>query len=128
MATIQFALLKGEYRIHRLPSTAEVPAAVFDGSFYAITRTDEELSIVTPEDVQVLNAKTVSGWTGIKVLGPLDFGLTGILAGISGVLADAGVSIFAVSTFDTDYILFKKNVADRAVAALTAAGHECKYR
>jgi hypothetical protein len=63
------------------------------------------------------------GWSGLVVAGPLDFSLTGILSAIAGPLADAGIALFAVSTYDTDYILVKTNRYADAVAALTSAGH-----
>ena len=62
-------------------------------------------------------------WRAIRVAGPLDFELTGILSSIAAPLAECGVSIFALSTYDTDYVLVREESLDRAVAALTAAGH-----
>lgn len=66
-----------------------------------------------------------TGWRALKVEGPLDFNLTGILAGIANPLARAGISIFAISTFDTDYVLVREVQLDNALAALRSAGHEC---
>ena len=66
------------------------------------------------------------GWRCLKVEGPLDFALTGILADLAGVLASAGISIFAISTFDTDYLLVKEETLDGAVETLTVAGHRCE--
>ena len=81
-------------------------------------RTDEELSIVCDAHLPVSSEKSEAGWVCIKVLGPLDFALTGILAKISSALAEAEISIFAISTYDTDYILIKANVLDVAKKAL----------
>lgn len=93
------------------------------GSFLSITRTPDELSIVCAEDDAPENAMVEGGWRAMKVEGPLDFPLVGILVSISAPLAEAGVSIFAVSTFDTDYVLVKEENLERAVSALEGAGH-----
>ena len=88
-----------------------------------MTRTASELSIVCP-DASVPAAVTAHrGWRAIAVDGTLDFALTGVLASLASPLASAGVSIFAVSTYDTDYVLVQQDALDRAVAALAAAGH-----
>jgi len=79
---------------------------------------------VLPEDVGLSGTRREAGWACIKVLGPLDFGLTGILADISRVLAEEEISIFAVSTFDTDYILIKQDSVSKAVTALEKAGYQ----
>ncbi len=96
----------------------------FDG-FFALAGTGSEISLVceeakTPEEAVL----TESGWRALEVAGPLVFGLTGILAGISSALAKAGVSIFAVSTYDTDYVLVKEEKLEKAAAALSGAGYE----
>jgi hypothetical protein len=88
-----------------------------------VTRTPTELSIVCREDSVPAGILANRGWRAIAVAGTLDFALTGVLASLVSPLAAAGVSIFAVSTYDTDYVLVKKNTLDRAVAALSAAGH-----
>ncbi|MCG6910877.1 MAG: ACT domain-containing protein [Deltaproteobacteria bacterium] len=124
MTPIPFTLLKETFNIHRLPPDAAVPKGVLESPFFAVVRTREELSIVVPAAVKLAGTEREAGWAGIRVLGPLDFGLTGILAGMAGALAEEGISIFAVSTFDTDYILFKEAVTARAIEALTAAGYQ----
>ena len=87
--------------------------------------TDGERSLVCPTDRAPGNTIARSdGWRAFRVAGTLDFSLVGILASLSKTLADAGVGIFAVSTFDTDYILTKAEDFDRALAALRAAGHD----
>ena len=100
---LKLSILDGEYAIHRFPPEGDIPA--LNGSFLSITRTEDELSIVCDADIPLKSEKSESGWTCIKVLGPLDFGLTGILAKIASVLAEVEISIFAISTYDTDYIL-----------------------
>ena len=93
--------------------------------FLFLAKTDKELSVVcetakVPENT--INRE--DGWTAFRVAGSLEFSLVGILADLSHCLADAGISIFAVSTYDTDYILVKKDNWDRAKSALLNAGYE----
>jgi hypothetical protein len=71
----------------------------------------------------VTGARTEPGWSCIKVIGPVDFAVTGLLADLSRLLADAGISIFALSTFDTDYLLVPENRIDEAVTVLRRAGY-----
>jgi hypothetical protein len=120
----KLTLLKEKFTLHRLEAAAQIPDAVMDSPFFSVTRTPDELSIVVLEDLVLSGTQKEPGWSSIKVLGPLDFGLTGILAGISTILAEEGISIFAVSTFDTDYILIKQEVCDRAIHSLEAVGYE----
>jgi len=91
--------------------------------FLSITRTEDELSIVCAEDVAAGLARVDSGWRAMKVQGPFAFDQTGILASFLDPLAVAAIGIFAVSTFDTDYILVKSENLAKALAALKQAGH-----
>ena len=91
---------------------------------YFIGCTDGELSLVCETDKAPANTLArEDGWRALRVVGTLDFSLTGILSGIATVLADAKIGIFAVSTYDTDYILVKQEDLDRAVGALKRAGY-----
>lgn len=120
-------LLKGRFAVCRLAPKEQVPAWAFaDGPFSSVTRTSGELSIVCKESAVPKGAKHEPGWRILKVEGPLDFALTGVLASMVDPLAKAGVSIFAISTFDTDYLMVKEQMIDRAVKALRAAGHQVK--
>jgi hypothetical protein len=113
--------------IGQLSADAPIPAwAAGQASFCSITRTREELSIVCPENLVPAEVKQENGWRALKVDGPLDFALTGILASLAGPLARAGVSIFALSTYHTDYVLVKDAQLAAAVQALQAAGHTVK--
>ena len=103
----------------------EVPADLLSGGFCSIARTDDEISVVCETaNVPERPISREDGWRAFKVEGPLDFSLVGILANISRALADAGVGLFAVSTYNTDYILVKKENLLRALEALRAAGYE----
>ncbi len=93
------------------------------GTFLSITRTPDELSIVCDQSEVPASIQAERDWRALRIKGTLDFSLTGILASIAGPLAAAGISIFAVSTFDTDYVLVKADRIDEAIGALEAAGH-----
>ena len=114
------------FTIHRLSPESEIPDHVYKGQFYSISKTDEELSIVCPSSVSINSENSATGWACIKVYGPLDFSLTGILADISAILAKTGISIFAISTFDTDYILVRSEKLQVAKKALQQAEHTFK--
>lgn len=125
MAALQFALtlLPDIFAVCRLPAGTELPAWATSGGFFAVTRTVDELSIVCAQ-AQVPNGVTCQpGWRCLQVAGPLDFALTGVLASLAQPLAAAGVSIFAISTYDTDYLLIPDETVDAARAALHNAGH-----
>jgi uncharacterized protein len=111
-------LLPGRFEICHLSAGAEVPA-----SFFSATRTADELSVVCAEGLAPEGALREEGWRILQVAGPLDFSLTGVLAAIATPLAAAGVSIFAISTFNTDYVLVKEENVAKAMEALRAAGH-----
>jgi hypothetical protein len=123
---MRLTLLGQTFTIHQLAAGAEVPAIALHSPFYALTRTADELSLVLPASVEIESEKSDKGWACFKVEGPLEFGLVGVLAGISSTLAQAGVPIFALSTFGTDYILVKREHIRAAREALVAAGYEVK--
>jgi hypothetical protein len=116
-------LLPDELAICRLPVDAAVPNWVWRGGLTSITSSDGELSVVCGAEPVPPETTHTAGWRALKVRGPLDFSLVGILAGISGALADAGVSIFAISTYDTDYVLVKAEQLAEAVSALESTGY-----
>jgi hypothetical protein len=118
---LKLSILPNEYTIHRFSPKSDIPALT--GNFISITRTDDELSIVCDVQLSLDSDVSEAGWVCIKVLGPLDFGLTGILAKIASVLAEAEISIFAISTYDTDYILVKNNTLLRSKKALEQVGY-----
>jgi uncharacterized protein len=116
-------LLRGRLMICRLGPEAAVPAWAGRGVFHSITRTSDELSIVCAEAKVPDEVKAERGWRSFKVEGPLDLSLTGILASLAGPLAEARINIFAVSTFDTDYLLVKEDLVSKAAEVLIRAGH-----
>src|SRR5689334_21245427 len=120
---MNLSLSKEHLAVCQLAAGAPIPAwASGKAGFGSITRTSEELSIVCAESLVPAGVKQVAGWRMFKVEGPLDFGLTGVLASIAAPLAQAGISIFSVATFNTDYVLVKDAKVAEAVKALQAAG------
>ena len=106
----------------KVPSVADIDTCA---GFFIIGKTDEEISLVCrTEDTPANTTDREDGWRGFRIEGILDFSLTGILAKISGVLAEKEIGIFAVSTYNTDYVLVKKENLTRAMEALSAAGYE----
>jgi len=119
MAKQTLRVLTPTFAIHSLPADASIPSSVLKSSIYFIGKTAEEVSVVVPENVVLDSEDVDTNWKALEVVGPLDLTLTGILANISTVLANANISIFAISTFDTDYILVKENNVPHATKALT---------
>lgn len=118
---LTLSVLPETLAVVQLPPDAPLPS--LGGAFFSLTRTEGELSLVCAEAFVPAGAKCESGWTALKLHGPFEFTLTGILAAVLEPLRDAGVGIFALSTFDTDYVLVKAERLDDALAALRGAGH-----
>lgn len=109
--------------ICQLESSAQVPEWALDGGFLSVTRTPDELSIVCPEANVLESTKCERGWRCLKVDGPLDFALTGILASLVDPLANAAIGVFVLSTYTTDYLLIKEKDVEQTVQALVENGH-----
>ncbi len=106
---LTLAILPDTFAVCRFAADAPIPSWVTNGNFVSLTRTRDELSIVCAQRDVPDDIRCERDWRALKVEGPLDFALTGILASIAAPLADAGISIFAISTFDTDYVLVKQD-------------------
>ncbi len=117
-------VVPGTFAVCRLPADAPLPAWAAQANPVSITRTADELSIVGDASLVPADVKAARGWSWLALQGPFDFALTGVLASVLDPLAAAGVSIFAVSTYDTDHVLVRTADLPRALAALTAAGHD----
>ena len=120
---LTLSIQPGTYAICRLGSEAPLPSWAAKGPFWSIIRTSDELSIVCLERDVPPDTKREGGWRILKCEGPLDFALTGIMAAIAEPLADAGVSIFPLATYDTDYVLVKEAQLETSRQALTSYGH-----
>lgn len=111
-------LLEKEYAVCRL-KTQSLPS----GEFVSLTVSGGEISLVCEAELAPPDSIAETSWRGMRISGVLDFSLIGILAGLTDVLAKAGVSVFAISTYDTDYLFIKSQNLQRSVQALTAQGH-----
>ena len=121
---LRLTLLQGEFAICRLPANAPIPTWAGNGPFVSITRTPDELSIVCPAAHVPAGVLADLGWRCLKVEGPFDLtGATGVLASLAAPLAQAAISLFALATYDTDYILVHAADVERAQHVLAEAGH-----
>lgn len=122
-------LLEGCLAVCRLPANSKVPAwASAKGPLCSITRSTKELSIICAETAVPSGVRCERGWRVMKVENTLNFALTGILVSLAAPLADAGVSIFTVSTYDSQYLMVKEASIELALQILVNAGHEIQSR
>lgn len=119
---MKMRVLGGVMAIARLPPDSKLPAWVMESSWFSATRTAGELSIVCAAAVVPATVRQQGGWRLLEVEGPLDFNLTGILNRITAPMADAGISVFALSTFDTDYVMVREADLAASVSCLRACG------
>jgi predicted metal-dependent HD superfamily phosphohydrolase len=117
-------VLPDTYAVSRLSAEAAVPTWATTGNFLSITRTAHELSVVCLQSLVPDGVRCERDWRCLQLAGPIPFSTIGVLASLVQPLAGAGISVFAVSTFDTDYLLVKENDLKRALAVLCDAGHE----
>jgi uncharacterized protein len=122
--TLTFRQLSERFMVCRLSPDAPLPAWVPSGPLVSITRTQDEVSIVCPEQRPLPDVKCEAGWVALKLEGPFPFSQTGILASFLQPLAEGRIPIFAISTFDTDYVLIKHENLEAALHALSNAGHQ----
>ncbi len=113
--------------ICQMDKDARIPDWLLASTFYSITKTAEELSVVCPQTNVPEGIKRDEGWRCLKVEGPLDFSAAGILASLTMPLAKEGISVFAMSTYNTDYLLVKERHLEKAVQILAQNGHQIQY-
>ena len=120
-----FTIIKDTYAIYQLDCKADMPVSAESGEFLAYIKTNEEVTIVCrqKEIVPSVVIKSDLNWKLIKIIGPLSLNLTGIIAGITSVLADNNVPVFTISAFDTDYVLVKETKLNKAIKALRQNGY-----
>jgi len=120
---LSLEVVEGSYSVCRLGPRDPEPDWARGGPFVSVTRTEAELSIVCLQAAVPPSVRAEGGWRCLRVRGPLGFGMTGILASLAAPLASTGVSIFVVSTYDTDYLMVQERDLDRAKDALVRSGH-----
>lgn len=123
MSKQTLAVLPQSFVIHSLDADATIPAAVLASPLFFIGKTEDELSVVVDSSVEIDSIDNDSGWRALELIGPLDLSMVGIMASIGQVLAKAKISIFVVSTFETDFFLVKNNKLDDAIQALEGDGY-----
>lgn len=121
---MRFTLLEGLFAVARLEADAEIPPWAHRGAFTTITRTPHELSIVCDEGGVPDEVTAERGWRCLGLDGPIAFETTGVAAAFTSALAAREISVFVVSTFDTDYVLVKASKVDAAIEALRDAGYD----
>ena len=114
------------YIIHKLDQSTNLPEELIECEFYSLSNSQEELSLVCPEQMLIQSENSSPNWKCFKVAEPLDLKLIGILAGLADTLAKAKISIFAVSTFNTEYHLIQKQALKAAKTALISQGYQFK--
>lgn len=123
---LSLKVIPGCFAVSRLDANDEVPAWV-GGEFYSVSRTGNELSIVCEQGLVPKGIRSEPNWKVLEVSGPLAFTEIGVLSSLAGPLAAAGISIFVLSTFDTDYLLISEDRLNEAKNVLTAAGHVISF-
>jgi len=121
--SLTLSILPGTLAVCRLDPTAAIPDWATGEGFFSVTRTADELAIVCCEAYVPDDVMCERGWRALKLHGPFDLGQVGILASVANPLAESGIAIFVISTYDTDYVLVKAIQLESAVAALTRSGH-----
>ena len=124
LQALTLTILAETFAIAKLDKGAPIPNWASSNGWWSVTRTDDELSVVCPEPQVPTDVISNRGWKCLKVAGPLDFALTGVLASLLKPLADARISVFSVSTFDTDYLLVKTESLAATAKILSLAGHQ----
>ena len=122
--TLRFRLLDGSYAVARLDATSPIPPWSTRGAFTSVTRTHEELSVVWDEASVPDDVRAERGWRALQLEGPIPFEMTGVAARFTSVLAARAISVFVISTFDTDYLLVKEASLAASIAALRDDGCE----
>ncbi|HET9994439.1 MAG TPA: ACT domain-containing protein [Candidatus Acidoferrum sp.] len=120
---LELTLLPERFAISRLAAGAPIPPWAMHGPFFSVTRTGDELSVVCELSRVPVGAQSQPGWRVLKVHGPFVLSEIGVLSALASPLAEAKLSLFAISTFDTDYLLVASETSSAAIAALERAGH-----
>jgi len=123
-ASLRLSTLEHRLAVCRLEPGSEIPAWATDSPFFCVMRTTSELSVVCLEERAPAGTTCERGWRALEVEGPLEFGLTGVLASVAVPLAESEVAILAIATYETDYVLVRVSQLDLAARTLRERGHE----
>ena len=123
---MSLSVLEERLAVCRLEPRAEILQWATSAPFFCVARTPDELSVVCPEEHVPAGITCERVWRALKLQGPFDFELTGVLASVAAPLARCEVGILAIATYDTDYVLVKEEQLDPAIAALRERGHEVR--
>ena len=115
---IELAENTGNYTIFKFAPDEELPREIYSEDFYSVTKTPDEISVVCRDNSNIKSGKNEKGWKCLKIKGNLDFSLVGILNSITTPLKTNGISVFVISTFNTDYFFIKENNFKKAVEIL----------
>lgn len=121
---MKLEVMKKSYSLYRLDENREVPRSIYSSSFFSVTKTDKELSIICDTDLDFPCCSSEDDLRLIRVDGSLGFNTTGIISSLSETLSNNSISFFAISTFETDYIIVKSDVFDAALDGLKSDGFE----
>ena len=124
MKKLSLQLMNENFTVNKLAQFAELPSIFAKGELCFMMRTDEEFAIICPDFMAPNNVQQETGWKCMRVIGSLPLNEVGVLASITGPLAEAKIPLLAVSTFNTDYIFVMEENLVNAVQALQKAGHE----
>jgi hypothetical protein len=120
---LRLEVLPGLFAISRLEKDAAIPPWASSGVFYSITRTADEFSVVCPQQFVPAGIRCERGWRCLRVGGTMDFSMIGVVSSLVRPLAETGIGVFVVSTFDTDYLLLKDADLESGITALGRGGH-----
>jgi uncharacterized protein len=119
---IELIPLAESFTIYQVETEKEIPAEIYGSGFYSVTKTGDEISIVTSCETLFPHLKAEKGWKGFKVAGTLDFSLIGIINELTKPLKENGISVFVLSTFNTDYLFVKETAFQQAIEIFSKTG------
>jgi hypothetical protein len=120
---INLEILQDDFTIIQTSRDAEIPPALSDHGFYSITKTEDEISIIVNRKIQLPDARISGGWRGFRVEGILDFSLVGIIYDLTAPLKENGISVFVLSTYNTDYLFVKEAAFDKTIEIFEKTGY-----
>jgi hypothetical protein len=121
--SLELEVVESRLAVCRLGGAEPIPGWAVRGAWFSVTRTFDELSVVCPDNLVPEDVLAERGWRALRVAGVMEFSVIGVLARLAVPLAEARISVFAVSTYDSDYLLVKEHFLEQAIETLRQAGH-----